>query len=459
MSDDAKDEGKLFLGVDVGGTKMLAALVRPSGRVLARERRPTPREGTPVDTINAIAGLIDDLLTEAGQPAEALRAIGLAIPGVVDPEAGRIVITPNMNLTGTQIVEPLRERFGVEIALGNDANCGALGEKWLGSASYADSAVGIFVGTGIGGGLILQGREVRGYRGVAGEIGHMKVQLDGPVCGCGDTGCLEALASRTAIDRDIRQAVQAGQKTLLTDLVGPDLSVIKSGALRKALEQNDKLVTQVMRNASEILAQACLSIRHVLDPEVIVLGGGLVEACDFFILPIVEKILECDPMQGSRPGGRVVVSSLGDDAVMLGAVVLAQQAVGRRPLKKTARQAGEYPAVGPVDFGEVRVGDKLYLRDIYIRVNGKVKKRDKALAKINATAHSVTVGELEKVCKGGPALLIVGTGHDGRAEMTEAGATFLRRRGIECKLLPTPEAVTAYNAAQGRKALILHVTC
>jgi len=322
---------RLLMGVDVGGTKSLAVLAEPSGNIVARKREKTPRKGSAEDVLEAILGLMENLLAQERLSAKNLKAVGLAVPGVVDTAEGRVVVTPNMNLSGLVVVPRVQERLGVPVALGNDVNLGTLGEFWLGAARRAQSVVGIFVGTGIGGGIIIGGGLLEGYRMAAGEIGHIVMQVGGPLCGCGNRGCLEALASRTAIERDIREAVAAGEKTVLTDLAKGDLSVIRSGMLRKALAKEDRLTTKVMRSAAELLGYACLTVRHVLDPEVIVLGGGVIEACGDFVVPIVAEVVACDKLPGARHGGQVVPSALGDDAVALGAVALAEQKAGGHP--------------------------------------------------------------------------------------------------------------------------------
>ncbi len=145
----------------------------------------------------------------------------------------------------------------------------------------------------------------------------MIMQLGGPKCGCGGHGCFEALASRTAIERDLREAISGGRKSVLLELAGGDISVIRSGMIRKALDVEDELVTQVMRCAAEVLGYACVNVRHLIDPEAIVFGGGVIEACSDFIMPIIENIVGTDPLPGAREGGRVLLSALGDDAVAL----------------------------------------------------------------------------------------------------------------------------------------------
>jgi glucokinase len=344
-----KDQGgeqRLYLGVDVGGTKVQASLVQESGEIVGREKCPTPRQGGPERVVAAIEKTMDDMVRKGAISADDLTAIGIAVPGVVDPDRGIVVVAPNMQLTGVALVSLLEARVKPPIIIGNDGNFGALGESWLGSARKAHSALYICVGTGIGSGFVRQGKLWRGDRESAGEIGHMMMHIGGPKCGCGNYGCFEALASRTAIERDIREAIAAGRSSVLTELAEGDLSVIRSGMIRKALEMEDEVVTGVVRRAAEVLGYACVNVRHLIDPEAIVLGGGVIEACSDFIMPIVENIVGRDPLPGAREGGRVLLSALGDDAVVLGAVAAARKRVQRSPFKKR-KSAGWASARSP----------------------------------------------------------------------------------------------------------------
>ena len=450
---------RLYLGVDVGGTKIQASLIEECGSIIARHKCPSPRKGGAKAIVKTIEEAIGQVLAEQEREARSLAAMGIAIPGVVDPQTGRVVVTPNMELSGAPIVSQLEKKFAVPVALGNDCNLGTLGEHWLGAGRDAGSVVGIFVGTGIGAGFARQGQIWQGAREAAMEIGHMIMEIGGPVCGCGGRGCLEAIASRSAIERDIRAAVKRGKKTALTDLLDGKLAIIKSSALREALKSKDKLVTDVMRRASEILGYACINIRHLLDPEVIVLGGGVIEACSRFMLPIMQKIVDADQLPGARDGGHVQLSRLGDDAVVLGAVALARQQVGRSPFDGECAMP-EYPEVTADAFGRIGVGEETYEGDVYIRVNGKVKKRKKSLAKKEyGSSHRLGPQELEKVCRGGPQVLFVGAGHSEQLELTEEGAEFLRRRAIEVRRSATPQAAREFNASTQRRAGLFHVTC
>ncbi len=454
------DQNRLYLGVDIGGTKVQASLVRESGEIIGRERCPTPRNAGPEHEVAAIEKCMDDMVRKGGISPNDLTAIGIAVPGVVDPDRGLVVVAPNMQLTGVALGPLLEARFKAPIIIGNDGNLGALGETWLGSARKAESVLYICVGTGIGSGFVQHGKLWRGDRESAGEIGHMIMHIDGPKCGCGNCGCFEALASRTAIERDIRDALAAGRTSVLTELAEGDLSVIRSGMIRKALDVGDELVTGVMRRAAEVLGYACINVRHLLDPEAIVFGGGVVEACSDFIMPIIENIVGRDPLPGAREGGRVLLSALGDDAVVLGAVAAARKRVGRSPFKKRFLVKPAYPEITRIGFGEISVGKDTYSHDIFITVSGKVKVRDESLAKgIYGSAHTVGPKELEKVCKGGPEILFIGGGKSGNVELTEDARRFLSQRSIKCETQPTVKAVDSYNKSKLRKAALMHITC
>lgn len=453
-------KARLYLSVDVGGTKIQASLVEETGTILGRQRDSTPRGGGPEQAVVAVERIIEKLLKEKGLSPGDLTAMGLAIPGVVDPDEGRIVFTANMALTGVEISAHLESRFHIPVALGNDCNLGALGEAWLGSARRARSAVAILVGTGIGGGMVRKGKLWRGARESALEIGHTIIQIDGPVCGCGNRGCLESLASRTAIEKQLRAAVAKGRKTVLTELLQGNLEVIRSRALRQALEADDPLVTEIVHRAAETLGLACINVRHLIDPDVIVLGGGVIEACSDFILPVVENIVGSDGLPGARDGGRVVLSALGDDAVVLGAVALARSLARRSPFKKRFAVAPRYPTVAWTRFGEITVGGTLYARDVIITVDGEVKKRKKhADREEYETHHTLQAKEVEKACRGGPEVLFVGTGEKGSMNLSDEALRYLNHRSIECKAVPTPKVADVYNKSNKRKAAVIHVTC
>jgi glucokinase len=353
------------------------------------------------------------------------------------------------------------------VALGNDVNLGTLAEVWLGAGRGAESVVGMFVGTGIGGGVVIDGKVRTGPEDLAGEIGHLVLMVDGPQCGCGNRGCFEALASRTAIERDIREAIAAGRPCALASKADDR---IRSGALARALASGDEVVTEVMTRVAHVLGQGVLTIRHLLDPELIILGGGVFEACGDFLMERIEAEVRADPLTGSRDALRLVRSELGDDAVALGAAAFARAHVGDdapealeaaldlRPEEAEAEASG--PRIDAVEFGCVTVDGEAFAHDIHLTADGEVRRRRKGrLRKAYGTSHMVDAEELEKVCKGKPKLLIIGTGFQGMLRLTDDAKEQLRSSKADWRVLPTPEAVDLYNSTGGKKALLLHVTC
>ena len=415
----AADKDRLYLGVDVGGTKVQASLVRESGGILQPERQPTPRTGGPEQVLAVIEKVIDDALSKGKVAAADLTAVGIAVPGVVDPDTARVVVTPNMSLTGVAIGAapggPLPRAGG----RGQRRQPGHAGRNLAGLGPPGPQRAGHLGGHGHRRRACAKGKLWRGARESAGEIGHIVMQIGGPKCGCGNRGCLEALASRTAIERDIRAG--HGRR--------PDQHSHRAGRRRPErhpqrrhpprLEAEDPLVTEVVRHASEVLGYACLTVRHLVTPRSSCWAAGVVEACSDFMMPIIENIVGSDRLPGARDGGQVLLSALGDDAVVLGAVALARKLVGRSPFKKRYAVSPRYPEIVRASVGEITVGRKTYRRDMYIPVNGKTKRRGKSLChEHDGVPHTIRPKELQKVCRGGPEILIIGGGKEGtdRAE-------------------------------------------
>lgn len=315
---------KYYAGIDVGGTKIAGALATDDGRIIGRAKFPTPKNSSPQKIICVIAGLLDEMLYDAGLRKKNLLSVGLGIPGIVDTARGKIIRTPNMALSGADFQKQVTKKLKVRCFLGNDVNLGTLGEKWLGAAKKAKNVVGLFVGTGIGAGVIIDDHLITGSHGAAAELGHMIIREDGPQCSCGNAGCLEALASRWAVERDIRREIKKGKKTIILKLLHKKSDPIKSKILRKAIRRKDDLTIRILKAASVRLGEACVSIRHIFDPEMIVLGGGVMEACGDFMLPIVKKAAQKDPFFSRIGVCEIAASRLGDDAVVIGAIALAK---------------------------------------------------------------------------------------------------------------------------------------
>jgi glucokinase len=450
----------LFVGVDIGGTKIQATLATAAGEVIKTKRVETPREGGSEQVLEAIDQVIGALLETKKASAQGIQGIGVGVPGVTDFKRGEVIVTPNMKLGRFALGPYLQEKFQVPVVVENDCNLGTLGECWIGAARGARSAFGIFVGTGIGGGFVRKRRLWRGARKAAGEVGHIVMVPNGPLCGCGNRGCLEAVASRSAIERQIREALQAGRSSVIAQWLTDGAQVIRSKMLRNALDAGDDLIRDILRQAAEFLGYACLTVRHLFDPGVLVLGGGVIEACGDYILPIVREIVLADKLPGAGPGGEVVASQLGDDAVVLGAVALVAQKTGFQPFRRARSTRPIYPVIEVPSFGVVRTPKKTYSTDIYILADGRIQRRKKKrLAKFGASGHLVSLREMQYLCEGNPEVVFVGVGHSSQVILGPGVEEFLRASGISYHLVETSHLPEAFNSCTQRKAAIIHVTC
>lgn len=311
-------------GVDLGGTKIQAVVVRDEA-VVASSRARTPRSGDAADVVEALAESVEGALEEAGVPTGELQAVGVGAPGVVDIETGTVAGAANVpGFEGRVQLGPLlSSRLGdVRVVAENDANAGAVGEHRRGAGRAYRSLLAVWIGTGVGGGLILDGQLWRG-RGAAGELGHVVVEADGRSCTCGRRGCLEAYAGRVGLERRTRKLVKEGQRTRLFEIMEKGgRERLTSGVYARALEEGDRLTRKLVDDAAWALGIALASVQNLLDLEAIVVGGGL---GDRLGQPFVDQVAEeMAPhlFVGDRPPG-VVLSELRDLAGAVGAAVLA----------------------------------------------------------------------------------------------------------------------------------------
>jgi glucokinase len=313
------------IGLDIGGTKIAGALVSASGKILTRTKTSTPKKVNPKDIYTCVTDAIDELIHSGGVKPSSIEGVGVGVGGIVDTRNHHVLAAPNIALTGFPLSASLKRKFHKRVVMTNDVNAGLWGEAWLGAAKGLSHVVGIFPGTGVGGAVISDGKLLLGTQGAATELGHVIVSLDGPLCHCGNRGCLEALVSRWAIERDIRLAVKSGRKTIVTRLNDGKLDMIKSRILKEALSKNDAVVKAVLTRAAMVLGKTAVSLNHMFNPQAIIFGGGVIKACGDFILPIVTKEINADPFFKKFNACRILPSKLGDDAVMLGAARLVQQ--------------------------------------------------------------------------------------------------------------------------------------
>ena len=314
------------IGVDMGGTKILSAVIDSEGNILSTAKVPTKADKGPSIVIDRIAESIQRAVDKSDVDTASIQAVGIGAPGPLDPATGVVIFAPNLRWKDVRLKEELEARVNIPTFVDNDVNVGTLGEHVFGAGKGFQNVVGIFVGTGIGGGIILQGELFHGASKTAGEIGHIIVKAGGPRCGCGRRGCLEALASRTAMAKQFQKAIlKKGQKSVISELTDGDLRAIRSGVLAKAIRLNDKLTLKIIKKATKYLGIGIGSIVNFLNPEMIILGGGVVEALDDTFLNDIRAAAEKYSLPNTLNGVQIVPAKLGDNSGILGAAALARQ--------------------------------------------------------------------------------------------------------------------------------------
>ncbi|MDX6602547.1 MAG: glucokinase [Solirubrobacterales bacterium] len=310
-------------GIDLGGTKIQTAIVGADGQIAGEARRPTPTEGGPADVAQAMADALREAATAAGVKPEELQGVGVGSPGGADGKTG--IVSGARNLPGWggsfPLGETLTKALGTEVRIGNDVQVATEAEFHLGAGREFQSLIGVFWGTGVGGGIVLDGKPWLG-RGAAGEIGHMVVKRGGARCPCGRKGCMEAYAGRAAMEAEARKQHDEGTKTDLFKLMekhGKDR--LTSGIWERAIEHGDHLAGKLLDRAIEALGTGVASAVNLLDPEAVIIGGGLgVRFGDRYMEPLAEEMAKHLFVDERPPAVRV--ASLGDLGGAIGASLL-----------------------------------------------------------------------------------------------------------------------------------------
>jgi glucokinase len=321
------------LGIDLGGTKTLAALVDiTTGEVVGSERKRTHAEKGQEYISQHITHLSAAALESAALPNGAtIAAVGIGAAGQIDRKHGVVVDAPNLGVKDMPMAEILGKHFGKPVAVGNDVEVAALGEYLYGAGRGYSNFVVMFVGTGIGGGIVQNGRVYAGLTGRAGEVGHMTIQAGGRICPCGSRGCLEAYASRTAITTAIMAEIHHGRSSILAEDAEHQLkegeTIIRSGLLAHALNHGDDLVTEIITEAADYLGYGLASIMNFYNPECIIVGGGVIEAIDLLFERAVHRA-RISALADPGHKTKIMRAKLGDFSGVVGAACLGAQAVG-----------------------------------------------------------------------------------------------------------------------------------
>ncbi len=319
-----------IIGVEIGVDFILAILTDFKAHVLWKRREDTdPAEGQ-----EAILAKALDMVRQALKASESTHTpvlgIGIGVPGLVDIFSGILLFAPNLRWRDVPLREVFSQEFDVPVFVDNDANVAALGEKYFGAAQHNKDFVYLSIGVGLGGGIVLDGQLYRGIGGYAGEIGHMTIMSNGERCNCGNQGCWETLVSQTAVVNRVRKAVEAGNASRVSQLVKGHLERISIPIIVEAAEEGDRVARQALEETGLYLGIGIANLINAFNPELIIFGGVMSLANDY-LLPAVEKTLDGRSLAWPRQMARVMASSYGPDACVMGGVALVLHDILSRP--------------------------------------------------------------------------------------------------------------------------------
>lgn len=322
----------LFVGVDLGGTNVRTAVVSRDKKILGKDARSTRAEEGPAAVMDCMADSVQAALRSAGASSKDVLAAGFGAPGPMNWQTGVVYSPPNLpGWKNVHLADEMAKRLGFPCYVDNDANVACYGEYWLGAGQGAENMCLLTLGTGVGGGIVVFGQLLRGIDGTAAEIGHLKVMRGGRKCGCGATGCLEAYASVTGMVRTAIEGIEGGRKTVLTEMCGGDLKKIDGKMISDAIARGDEFSKWVMHETAVWLGLGIASLINLLNPEKVVLCGGMIAAGDVLFDPIRKTAKE---MSFEVPGNRaqIIPAGLGADSGVIGAAgcALARYEENRR---------------------------------------------------------------------------------------------------------------------------------
>jgi glucokinase len=313
-----------YLGLDLGGTKILTGLADSEGNIITRSRRDTEAELGEDKIIENMIATIEDVLEKSGVKREQIITLGIGSPGPLDSKKGIIIENANLPWKNVALVEKIESALGIKTLLQNDANAAALGEKWFGAGKNVDNMVYITISTGIGGGAIIERELFTGVNDNACEIGHTVIDPNGPLCGCGNHGCLEAFSSGTSIGKRAKEAAAAGKSKEMLELADNIVDDIDAVICAQAAYQGDQVAKDIFKNAGYHLGIGLGNIVNTFNTEMIILGGGVMKAADLFLDEAI-KTMEDIALAGSLEMVTVKEAELGSDIGLKGAIAVAME--------------------------------------------------------------------------------------------------------------------------------------
>ena len=313
------------IGIDVGGTNVNIALVDDNGKIIYSNSVPTYAKMGYEYTVNNIKQAIKDLMKETNTTPSDIEGIGFDFPGQVDCKTGVVKLAPNIpGWVNVPIAQMIEDEFHIPTRIDNDVRCAALGELKFGAGRGCENFICITVGTGIGSGIVINGKVVRGATNAAGELGHIKLQMNGgPICGCGDTGCLEAFASGPAIVAMAQEYIKGGKSTKFREMAAVEGGEITPYMVAKAAEEGDPVAKRIFEIVGEYIGIGLTSVINLLNPERVIIGGGVAESGELLLGPIRKTIKE-RAMVVAGNAVEIVPAQLGNSAGVIGASMLIE---------------------------------------------------------------------------------------------------------------------------------------
>ena len=313
------------IGIDVGGTNVKIALVVDNGKIIYSNSVPTYAKMGYEYTVNNIKQAIKDLMKETNTTPSDIEGIGFDFPGQVDCKTGVVKLAPNIpGWVNVPIAQMIEDEFHIPTRIDNDVRCAALGELKFGAGRGCENFICITVGTGIGSGIVINGKVVRGATNAAGELGHIKLQMNGgPICGCGDTGCLEAFASGPAIVAMAQEYIKGGKSTKFREMAAVEGGEITPYMVAKAAEEGDPVAKRIFEIVGEYIGIGLTSVINLLNPERVIIGGGVAESGELLLGPIRKTIKE-RAMVVAGNAVEIVPAQLGNSAGVIGASMLIE---------------------------------------------------------------------------------------------------------------------------------------
>lgn len=313
-----------YIGLDIGGTTVKGGVVTPDGTIIYKSSIPTNAKASCADFAKDLADFCVVLAKEAEVSMDSIKSVGMGIPGTVDTKNGIVIYANNINMENSPIVEEFKKHLNLDVSIDNDANCAALGEYSALSDKSIKDFVAVTLGTGVGSGIIMDGKIFSGVTTGGGEIGHMVIAMDGEPCTCGRKGCWEAYASATALAREAALAAQRNPDSLLAQLIKDNGGKPNGKIVWEASGKGDKTAVEVTDKFCEYVAQGVVNIVNIFRPQVVAIGGGVSMAGKALLEPVREYVNKYHYGAGVSVPSKIITAELGNDAGIVGAAFLGK---------------------------------------------------------------------------------------------------------------------------------------